>query len=684
MSAFLHKPQSVFLRRALFQVHLWTGILTGLYIVVVCVTGAALVFRIDLQRAQHPHLFTPSAPGPTAPAATILESIRDAYPGDRLSGIDAPTTTRPTYLAYVVRGPQFLTILADPVTGTVLGELPERSFVRTVQDLHFDLLGGRTGRVVNGFGALGLLLMCLTGAVIWWQGLLNWRRGLMIDVRRSWKRVNWDLHSAVGFWTLALIAIWAVTGAYFAFPTAFRNAVNRVSPISVARSPQSDPSGKGLQPPSWREMVEIASRRVPGAAVARVVLPSSDRGAFLVQFSDVTPTPAGSPNLTSVYLDQFTGAVLEAPTPGARTAGDVIMAWVAPLHVGNFGGFGIRLAWAILGLAPALLFVTGFIMWWTRVVKPRWLSQRENRATQPAATLGAALMLAMAAGHSPAAQHQWDLPPRVAAPRVPAEWPMTPARVELGRRLFYDTRLSGNGTQSCGTCHLQERAFTDGRALGLGSTGMLHARSPMSLVNTAYRDALTWANPALRTLETQVLVPLLGTTPVELGMAGHEQRVYAALAADPIYRRLFAEAFPGDANAVTTPNVAAALSAFEDEVFQFHNTALYNLPGPITYPADNTGQYEHTKVLEDVGKFRIPTLRNIAVTAPYMHDGSIATLDAVLDHYEAGGRTSNPNRTTALSPLTLTQEERRDLIAFLESLTDREALRDPRWSDPWK
>jgi uncharacterized iron-regulated membrane protein len=369
VGAFLHKPQSVFFRRAFFQVHLWTGILTGLYILVVSTTGAALVFRIDLQRAQHPHLFTPRASGPTAPAATILERIRDAYPGDRLSGIDAPTTTRPTYLAYVVRGQQFRTILADPVTGTVLGELPEQSFVRTIQDLHFDLLGGRTGRVVNGLGAVALLLMCVTGAVIWWQGLQNWRRGLTIDLRRSWKRVNWDLHSAVGVWTLALIATWAVTGIYFAFPAAFRNTVNWASPISVARAPQSDPSGKGLQPPSWRAMLEIASRRAPGRAVARVVLPPSDRGAFLVQFSDVTPTPAGSPDLTSVYLDQFTGAVLKAPTPGARTAGDVIMAWVAPLHVGNFGGSGIRVAWAILGLAPALMFVTGFIMWWTRVVR---------------------------------------------------------------------------------------------------------------------------------------------------------------------------------------------------------------------------------------------------------------------------------------------------------------------------
>jgi len=341
----------------------------------------------------------------------------------------------------------------------------------------------------------------------------------------------------------------------------------------------------------------------------------------------------------------------------------------------------------------------------------------------------------------------WDLPPRVAAPRLPPGASMTAARVALGRHLFYDTRLSGNGTQSCATCHVQERAFTDGRARGVGSTGMRHPRGPMSLINVAYRDALTWANPNQRVLEEQALVPMLGEASIELGMAGHEPRIYAEIGRDPNYQRLFAAAFPGVAAPITTTNIAAALSAFERSivsfrspfdryrqyeetsalsesaargmvlffsnrkagcischrglnldggskdvssppeetpVFTFHNTGLYNLPGPLSYPADNRGLHAHTGKLEDVGKFRVPTLRNIAVTAPYMHDGSIATLDEVLDHYSAGGRTANPARSTGLKPFTLTADERSDLIAFLQSLTDQDALRDPRWGNPWK
>jgi uncharacterized iron-regulated membrane protein len=367
--AFLHRPQSLWLRRALFQVHLWTGIVTGLYVSVVCVTGAALVFRIEMQKAALPALFTPRAAGPLAEPAAIMASVARAFPDGRLSGIDAPTSVRPTYLAYVSTSNDFLTVLVDPVSTTVLGLLPDRSWVHTVQDLHFDLLAGRTGRVVNGLGGLALCAMCVTGLVIWWPGLGQWRRGLTVDLRRSWKRINWDLHSAVGIWTIAFTAMWAVTGAYFAFPSQFRSAVNAISPLSAVQAPKSNSNGRTASPPTWADLVGRARERAPGRFVARVVVPLNDSGTFLVMFASESPTPAGSTDLTSVHLDQHTGAVLQEPARQPRTAGDVVMAWMAPLHVGSFGGTPIRALWLVLGLAPPLLFVTGFVMWWTRVVK---------------------------------------------------------------------------------------------------------------------------------------------------------------------------------------------------------------------------------------------------------------------------------------------------------------------------
>lgn len=372
MSTFLDRPQSVFVRRAIFQLHLWVGVLAGAYIFIVCITGAALVFRIDMQRAMHPALFTPRTSGPVADPVAIMESVQRAYPDSKVSGVEAPTTTRPTYLAYASRGDRFITLLLDPVSAEVLGEVPEESFIRTLQDVHFDLLGGSRGRVVNGAGAVALLGMCLTGLVIWWPGRSNWTRSLMVDFGRQWRRVNWDLHSAIGIWTVALIAMWAATGAYFVFPTPIRLAVNRISPLTQVATPQSKPVSAAAPQMSWRALIDEALRQVPGQHVARVVLPSTATSPFLVMFSRVQPTP-GNPELTPVYLDQYTGDAVATPPPVRRSAGDVVMAWLTPLHVGNFGGNGVRVAWLILGLAPPALFVTGFIMWWTRVVRVRWL-----------------------------------------------------------------------------------------------------------------------------------------------------------------------------------------------------------------------------------------------------------------------------------------------------------------------
>ena len=191
-----------------------------------------------------------------------------------------------------------------------------------------------------------------------------------------------DLHSAVGIWTVVLVAMWSVTGLYFVFRTEFRSAVNWISPITVSQPPTSDPVGAGREPrPTWRALIERARQQAPDEFVARVVVPATAQSPFLVLFSEVRPTPIGPGELRSVYLDQYTGALLQEPPPAARTLGDTIMTWVGPLHVGNFGGVGVRLVWLITGLGPVLLAVTGLTMWWTRVVSPRWLRSRVGEAS---------------------------------------------------------------------------------------------------------------------------------------------------------------------------------------------------------------------------------------------------------------------------------------------------------------
>jgi cytochrome c peroxidase len=350
---------------------------------------------------------------------------------------------------------------------------------------------------------------------------------------------------------------------------------------------------------------------------------------------------------------------------------------------------------------------------------------------------------------------------------VPDDNPMSPEKVELGRHLFYDPRLSGNGTQSCGSCHAQDKAFTDGRARAVGSTDELHPRGAMGIANVAWAASLGWANPTLVRLERQALVPMFGEHPVELGLAGREDELIARLRADDRYPALFAAAFPpvedaaaddaeDDAeDAITLERVTKGLAAFERSVVSarapydryvsrddedalndaakrglrlffserlecyhchggfnftdsvvtatsaagrpFHNTGLYNTDGAGAYPDGSTGLLELTGDPADMGRFKAPTLRNIALTAPYMHDGSIATLDGVIDHYAAGGRTlteaqagddagvgsASPWKSTLVKGFTLTADERADLMAFLLALTDDELVTDPRYADPF-
>jgi cytochrome c peroxidase len=335
------------------------------------------------------------------------------------------------------------------------------------------------------------------------------------------------------------------------------------------------------------------------------------------------------------------------------------------------------------------------------------------------------------------ATFDWNVPQGFPRPAVPADNPMSAAKVELGRYLFYDTRMSVNGKQSCGTCHRQELAFTDGRSRAQGATGQLHPRSSMSLVNVAYVPFLTWANPTITSLEQQMLIPMLGEQPIELGLKGREQELLDALRRDSVYQRLFPQAFPEAGDPYTITNVTKAIAAFERTIismrspydryrwggdssaisdaakrgellffsseragcFQCHAgwsfsgsiqfegspaapAAFFNT-GVSTYDAPNRGLFELTSLTEDIGKFRAPSLRNIAVTAPYMHDGSLPTLEDVIQHYAAGGKLDHPNKSHILRRLNLTDSDKRDLIEFLKSLTDEEALHDPRWSNPW-
>jgi cytochrome c peroxidase len=165
--------------------------------------------------------------------------------------------------------------------------------------------------------------------------------------------------------------------------------------------------------------------------------------------------------------------------------------------------------------------------------------------------------------------YRWQLPDGMPAPPVPADNPMSERKVLLGRRLFYDTRLSANGTTACATCHRQQLAFTDGRPRAVGATGEVHPRGAMTLVNAAYASRLTWANHLLDRLEVQALTPLFGDKPVEMGMAGRESQIEQLIRSDVYYSEAFPAAFPADADPFSILNTVRALAAFARSIVSF-------------------------------------------------------------------------------------------------------------------
>jgi uncharacterized iron-regulated membrane protein len=378
LKAFYYRPQSVALRKLLFQVHLWVGIGVGLYVLVIGVSGAALVFRDQMQHALYPQFFPHSASaGAQANIADVVDNMKAAFPEYRLVGVSVPNPERHAFVGFIYKDEKYRAVFADTATGAVIGSFTEKSIILWLQNLHFYLLAGTTGLFVNGIGALLLLSLCITGLVIWWPGVASWTRGLKIDFRKNWKRVNWDLHNAVGFWTLAIVLMWAVTGAYLAFPQTFRDIVGVLTPTSVNKAVSSTvPIDAGAKPVDVHALVWKAEQVVPGSHVTRVSLPTTMQG--VVQVAVTRTVPAARENADYVYLnfDQFSGDLLQTRDLANRTTGDAIVSWFGRLHVGSFGGLPIKILWLILGLAPALLFITGTIMWWNRVVLPRMRLER--------------------------------------------------------------------------------------------------------------------------------------------------------------------------------------------------------------------------------------------------------------------------------------------------------------------
>ena len=289
----VRSPQSFWLRVAVFQIHLWTGIAVGLYVFVLCVSGSILVYRNELFRA----FAKPPTIVQVSDTRLTQEQLKDAallaYPQYEVAGVwPSKFANRAVELQLERRGRR-IQRLFDPYTGKDLGN-PLRVGFRVTNwliDLHDNLLWGRTGRLVNGIGALFLTLLCFTGLIVWWPGIKKWRRSLTIEFAAGWRRFNWSAHGALGIWFMAFTLMWGISGIYFSFPAPFDAASHFLDPVDEAT--------------------------------------------------------------------------------GSNRFGDQAVYALAYAHFGRFAGWPSQLVWAIAGLVPPALFVTGVLMWVSRVVRNR-------------------------------------------------------------------------------------------------------------------------------------------------------------------------------------------------------------------------------------------------------------------------------------------------------------------------
>jgi uncharacterized iron-regulated membrane protein len=302
----VHQPQSIWLRRAIFQVHLWSGIALGFYVVMISVTGSVLVYQNELNRAATPKPIISKGTGPRLTNEQLTEAATRLYPGYRVVNLVHARNPDQAVDVWLRRGDQIKQRMFDPRTGTDLGESVATGIrlISKLLDLHDNLFAGPMGRKVNGLGALALAGLAASGFVIWWPGIKTWRRSLLVHRGLGWKRTIWHMHSMIGFWSLGFTLIFAVSGIYLGFPESFQNVADR--------------------------------------------------------------------------LDSFTTA-----DPG-NAIGDKVIYWLAYLHFGRINGIGIpchgpglcdqttKAVWALFGLAPAVMFVTGAVIWWNRVLHPRW------------------------------------------------------------------------------------------------------------------------------------------------------------------------------------------------------------------------------------------------------------------------------------------------------------------------
>jgi uncharacterized iron-regulated membrane protein len=369
---FIDRPQRVWLRRALFQIHLWTGVGIGLYVIAISVSGSILVFQQDLLDDTHADVLSA---GHRISFGEAVALARGSHPDSHLLYIDNRNRNADVVSVLLTNNHGTQVVNVDRISGRIVDDSVRQqrhAVLSFLESLHNELFGGPTGERINAVGGGLLFVMSLSGIVLWWPGHKNVKRALTVLWRSRWPRVNFDLHVAFGFWTLLFVAMWGLTGLYFGFPFQFRKGVAHFTPIVEMPRPSQWKTNQAVRPVD--EYIRTALNVFPGNDLVFLTYGvQEDKGSIVVLLSRDRRIPLEVAR-NIVYLEPTTLEILGTEQSTHWSWGDRLLMWSYTAHFGDFGGLPTKLIWVVLGLVPAGLTVTGYLMWWNRVLKKKWNS----------------------------------------------------------------------------------------------------------------------------------------------------------------------------------------------------------------------------------------------------------------------------------------------------------------------
>lgn len=368
----VHHPRKLLLRRAIFQVHLWLGILLSVYVALIGFSGSLLVFEDEFRAHAMRDLHADAAH--LASAQQVLAAARVAYPAEQPTYLMWPSMETPAYTLYLRDAANVRrTVLADAEDGHLLQARP-RLLIDRVHEFHVYLLLGQSGFVLNCVAGIGLLVLTLTGAVLWWPGLRLWLRGFRIHLRGNWKRINYDSHNLIGISTLLIVSFWGLSSVDFLWPRQTAAMVGLVSPLVGMREP-SAPVEKGIAAKPDAVLADVLSQvrtLNPSGSLSGVALPAFEADNIVANVDTAAPGDYSHRDIHT--FSGTTGRLLTTWHYGQNESlGDWVLWLVYPLHFGTLWGLPVKIVWALLGLSLPVLSVTGLLMYWNRFLSKRLL-----------------------------------------------------------------------------------------------------------------------------------------------------------------------------------------------------------------------------------------------------------------------------------------------------------------------